>query len=159
LNYDPPIGAAVAQAPSTVTILENRVAELQEAIRKKEVEQKYAKLVHTIKELVQITVPIGATILVVGKGDDELLDLRGRNAWHFPRAVNGKFAGCYPANSGEAISHLENLRGQGAKYLLIPSTSFWWLEFYTEFTNHLQQRHRLVTYQDDACIIYQLAQE
>ena len=134
----------------------SRVAEAPPPKGSKEAAQSYAKLVHTIKDLVQITIPLQSMILVVSKGDDELVDLRGRCAWHFPRAVNGKFAGCYPVNSTEAIDHLEKLRAQGAEYFLIPSTSFWWLEFYTEFTQHLQRKYRIVTYQENACIVYSL---
>ena len=111
-----------------------------------------------IKDLVQITVPNQSTVLVISKGDDDLVDLRGPVAWHFPRAVTGKFAGCYPANSAEAIEHLEQLRAQGAEYLIIPSTSFWWLEFYTDFMAHLQQRYRIATFQEDACIVYRLCE-
>jgi hypothetical protein len=134
----------------------NRVAEVLEAKRPSDAKQRYARLVKIIKDLVQLTIPNESTLLVISKGDDELLDLRGRLAWHFPRAVNGKFAGCYPANSAEAIEHLEQLRNQGADHLLIPSTSFWWLEFYTDFTAHLQQKYRITTFQEEVCLIYRI---
>jgi hypothetical protein len=134
----------------------NRVAEVLEAKRPSEAKQHYATLVKLIKDLVQITVPNHSTIVVISKGDEDLVDFRGPLAWHFPRAVNGKFAGCYPANSHEAIGHLEQLRHQGADYLLIPSTSFWWLEFYSDFTAHLQQKYRITTFQEEVCLIYRL---
>jgi hypothetical protein len=134
----------------------NRVAEVLEATRPSDAKQRYARLVKLIKDLVQITVPNQSTLLVISKGDEELVDMRGRMAWHFPRAVNGKFAGCYPANSAEAIGHLEQLRNQGAGHLLIPSTAFWWLEFYTDFTAHLQQKYRIATFQEEVCLIYRL---
>jgi GT2 family glycosyltransferase len=35
------------------------------------------------------TVPPGSTVLVVSRGDDELLRMDGRHAWHFPRADDG----------------------------------------------------------------------
>jgi hypothetical protein len=132
------------------------VAEVLEAKRPSETKQRYARLVKIIKELVQLTVPNQSTLLVISKGDEELVSLRGRQAWHFPRAVNGKFAGCYPANSADAIGHLEQLRNQGADHLLIPSTSFWWLEFYSDFTGHLQQKYRITTFQEEVCLIYRL---
>jgi hypothetical protein len=116
----------------------------------------YEKVVQVIKDVIQLTVPAASTTLVISRGDDELLDLRGRDAWHFPRAVNGKFAGCYPANSYEAIAHLEQLRSQGAQYLLIPSTSFWWLEFYTDLTAHLQRKYHIVAFIENVCLMYRL---
>jgi hypothetical protein len=133
-------------------------AEKPATARSAELKQSYAKLVSTIQQLVKLTIPYPSTILVISKGDEELLDLGDHVAWHFPRAVNGKFAGCYPATSAEAIDQLEMLRIKGADYLLIPSTSFWWLEFYTNFTTHLQQNYRIVTYQEDVCIVYRLSE-
>jgi hypothetical protein len=127
-----------------------------EAQRSSDAKHCYARLVKIIKDMVQLTVSNESTLLVVSKGDDELVDLSGRLAWHFPRAVNGKFAGCYPANSVEAIEHLEQLRIQGADHLLIPSTSFWWLEFYCDFTAHLQRNYRITTFHEEVCLIYRL---
>jgi hypothetical protein len=135
---------------------QNRVAELLHAKKPIDDKRRYSKLVQMIKDLVQITLPNQSTVLVIAKGDEALVDLRDRLGWHFPRTVNGKFAGCYPANSTEAISHLEQLRALGAEYLLIPSTSFWWLEFYTDFTTHLQQKYRITTFQEECCLIYRL---
>lgn len=135
---------------------QNRVADVLESKRPSDAKQGYARLVKVIRDLVQLTVPNQSTILVISKGDEDLVNLRGPVAWHFPRAVNGKFAGCYPANSTEAIEHLEQLRSQGADYLIIPSTSFWWLEFYADFTAHLQQKYRIATFQEEVCLIYRL---
>jgi hypothetical protein len=116
----------------------------------------YAKVVQTIKELVPLTVPAASTVLVISRGDEDLVNVGGRDGWHFPRAVNGKYAGCYPANSYDAIAHLEQLRSQGAQYLLIPSTSFWWLEFYTDLTAHLQRKYHIVAFVEHICLLYRL---
>src|SRR5262249_15676275 len=62
------------------------------------------------RSLVENHTPEGARLAVVSKGDDELLELHNREAWHFPRAESGgAYAGCYPADSAEAIAHLEVL--------------------------------------------------
>ncbi len=63
----------------------NRVAEVLEAKRPSEAKQHYATLVKLIKDLVQITVPNHSTIVVISKGDEDLVDFRGPLAWHFPR--------------------------------------------------------------------------
>lgn len=52
-------------------------------------------------------------MIVVSRGDSDLLNLGGRQAWHFPQTEDGVYAGYYPADSTEAITHLEVLRAKG----------------------------------------------
>ena len=66
-------------------------------------------------------------MLVVSRGDEALLELDGRARQHFPQAEDGGWAGHHPADSEEAIGHLEALRGSGASYLVVPPTYRWWL--------------------------------
>lgn len=117
----------------------------------------YQKLVARVREVVNHTVPPGATVIVVSKGDNELLKLDGRNAWHFPQNEWGIYAGHYPADSADAIRHVEALRAKGAGYLVFPRTALWWLEHYREFKEHLNKRYRVVSGPDDTCLIYCLA--
>ena len=100
------------------------------------------------------TVPARSTVIVVSKGDDALLDLGGRSAWHFPQGKDGVYAGYYPANNAEAITHLEWLHGKGGEFLVFPKTAFWWLEEYADFKRHLESRYRIVSRQADGCIIF-----
>jgi hypothetical protein len=144
-------------APCDEITRDRRIPEQKSASARHEDVQSYAKLRQALKGLVDLTLPKETTLLVIARGDDDLLDLSTQRAWHFPRAINGKFAGCYPANSEEANRHLEQLRYLGAEYLVIPRTSFWWLEFYEDFTRHLQQNYRIVAYQEDVCIVYGLS--
>ncbi|MDQ3820538.1 MAG: glycosyltransferase, partial [Acidobacteriota bacterium] len=92
------------------------------------------------------------------KGDEELLELNGRKAWHFPQSEEGWYAGHYPANSAEAIAHLETLREKGGNFLLFPKSSFWWLEYYTEFYEYLNTKHERI-WSDDCCLIFQLSSQ
>lgn len=87
-------------------------------------------------------VPVGATILVVSKGDEDALELGGRRGWHFPRGEDGAYTGYHPGDSAEAISHLEALREKGGQFLLFPTHSLWWLDHYTEFSSYLKGRYR-----------------
>src|SRR5262249_22821819 len=48
-------------------------------------------LVPRIRELVARLVPSDATVLVVSKGDAELVRLNGPRAWHFPRGDDGVY--------------------------------------------------------------------
>jgi hypothetical protein len=109
-----------------------------------------------IKALAAATLPQAKAVAVISKGDDELVDISGCRARHFPEAADGKYAGFHPADGPEAISHLENARGKGVQFLLIPAASFWWLDYYTEFRQHLDGRYKRIAAGED-CIIYDLA--
>src|SRR6059036_3704723 len=85
-------------------------------------ESEYAELVVRVRELVESSVPEGATVAVVSRGDSELLRLAGRNGWHFPRAASGAYAGHHPAGDEDAISRLEATRADGAMFLVFPVT-------------------------------------
>jgi len=100
-------------------------------------------------------VPRDAVLLVVGRGNERLLELDGRCGWHFPRDERGEYSG-RSASSEEAIRHLEALRKQGAQYLLFPSDAYWWLEYDSQFTDHLDARYRRVGTREDGCVIYEL---
>jgi GT2 family glycosyltransferase len=119
-------------------------------------ELRYLQLRERIRKIVRKTVPAGAAVLVITKGDGTLLDMPGRQGWHFPQTDQGIYAGHHPANSTEAIAHLESLRAKGAQYLLIPATSLWWLEHYQEFTQHLKARYRQVEGLGKVCKIFKL---
>ena len=77
----------------------------------------YLELVRQVREVVNEAVPEGSTVLVVSKGDDELLRLGAREGWHFPRAADGRYAGHHPADGAAAVAHLEELRARGGRYL------------------------------------------
>jgi GT2 family glycosyltransferase/glycosyltransferase involved in cell wall biosynthesis/predicted O-methyltransferase YrrM len=117
--------------------------------------EQYRRLVDQIREVVLAVVPRHATVAVVSKGDQALLDLDGRTGWHFPRRPDGVYAGHYPRDSAAAIDHLEELRKSGVDFLVFPSTSFWWLEHYGDFRNHLDDRYRRV-WADERCMVYGL---
>lgn len=116
----------------------------------------YEALVDRIRHRVDSALPEGATVAVVSRGDYRLMHLGGRQAWHFPRADNGLYAGYHPRTSVDAISHLEHLRAAGADYLLFPATSGWWLDYYDGFHRHLDGRYRRLVDDPDVCVIYAL---
>jgi len=116
----------------------------------------YDKLKRRIREAVQHATSSGATVLVVSKGDRSLLELEGRNAWHFPQTSKGSYAGHHPADSATAIAQLEALRSRGAEYLIFPKTAFWWLQHYREFHRHLEMNYQLVSDEPETCLIFEL---
>lgn len=83
----------------------------------------YPRRVRQVRELEGGVVPLNTTVLVISKGDDNLLQLEGQRAWHFPPAAEGGYAGYYPAYAAVVIAHLEALRAEGADYLVLPRTA------------------------------------
>jgi GT2 family glycosyltransferase len=117
---------------------------------------RYDELVERIREAASSHLPAGVTVLVASKGDDKLMQLAQQKAWHFPRDPEGGYAGFNPADSAEAIAHLEELRAQGADFLLLPGTSVWWLRYYDAFHRHLATHYPLMFDQEDVCLIFDL---
>jgi GT2 family glycosyltransferase len=115
----------------------------------------YAHLVEAVREAVEARVPSRASVLVVSRGDRELVRLNGRRVAHFPQGDDGGYAGHHPADSAEAIASLERLREAGAEYLVFPPTALWWLEHYAEFAAHLDGLYARVS--AGPCRIYDLA--
>ncbi|HTK16976.1 MAG TPA: glycosyltransferase [Acidimicrobiia bacterium] len=116
----------------------------------------YRQTVDRIRESIHIHVPQDATVLVASRGDENLVKLYGRRAWHFPRLANGTYLGHHPANSEAAIVHLETMRALGATHFVLPEPSRWWLDHYAELSHHLETRCRVVFRNDDICRIYSL---
>jgi len=118
----------------------------------------YAELVNHLQATVAASVPPGASVLVVSKGDAALLAMPGLNAAHFPQDEAGQYAGHHPLDSAAATAELERLRRHGAEYLVIPITARWWLDFYGDFAGHLANHGEVVADVPDVCLIYGLGQ-
>ena len=115
---------------------------------------KYADLIARVHGSANSLLPGDAHVLVVTRGDSQLLDF-DREAAHFPQDESGRWAGYHPASSEEAIDHLEALREAGADHLMFPSTATWWLDHYDAFAAHLDRQYT-VRHRDEDCIIYEL---
>jgi hypothetical protein len=118
----------------------------------------YQQVIRRIYASVREHVPPQATVIVVSKGDNELLQLDGRAAWHFPQLDSGIYAGYYPVDSAAAIAHLEALRAKGGQFLLFPQPAFWWLEHYREFKLYLERHYQSIGRDEEACLIFSLVE-
>ena len=79
--------------------------------------------------------PPGALIVAADNGDPTLLYYARRKGWHFLEA-----AGIYngePRDSAQAIADLEELRKRGASYLVVTSSTSWWLDYYAELGQYV----------------------
>jgi hypothetical protein len=112
--------------------------------------------VKQIRDAVEAKVPARSTVLVISRGDDHLLELGGRAAWHFPQDEQGTYSGHHPHDSRTAIEQLEGLRRKGADYLLVPETATWWLDHYAEFASHLKSHYTELTGVGEQCRLFLL---
>jgi hypothetical protein len=81
-------------------------------------------------------------IIAADYGDPTWLYYAERKGWHFlekDAIYNG-----HPVTSADAIADLEKLRREGATHVAFYPNTFWWLELYPEFAQHLAQTATLV---------------
>jgi hypothetical protein len=112
----------------------------------------YERVRLRLREVVAAQLPAASKVAVVSKGDDELLRFDGPRGLHFPQTADGSYSYMYPADSADAICQLEEVREAGASHFVLPSTGFWWLEFYSDFAAHLGKP--MIT--DETCLIFSL---
>jgi len=116
----------------------------------------YERLVARVRQRVAAQVPVGLSVAVVSKGDDELVRLEGRRGMHFPRLADGTYAGHHPKDSAAAIAGIEDLLRDGVTHLLFPASAAWWHSYYPELRDHLRTRHELVWDEPETCVMYRL---
>jgi GT2 family glycosyltransferase len=117
----------------------------------------YRSMCQRFRDFVHELVPSDAHVIVVSRGDEELVKLNGCTAEHFPQAPDGRYAGHHPEDSASAVDELERLRASGARYLLLPQSALWWLDHYSEFYRHLENHYREIARRSDVGLIYELS--
>jgi GT2 family glycosyltransferase len=116
----------------------------------------YASLTERVHQIVAENVPRGATVLVVSRGDDNLVRFEGWQAKHFPATDDGRWVGHHPADTSEAVALLEAARENGGSFFLLPKTGFWWLDYYEGLEEHLLSNYSAVVRDEDTCVLFAL---
>jgi glycosyltransferase involved in cell wall biosynthesis len=116
----------------------------------------YATVVRRARREISDCTEPGSVVVVVSKGDEALVTLPQRTGWHFPRLEDGTYAGHHPADDVDAISRLERLRADGARYFAVPATATWWFAHYRGFTRHLDGRYERISPPDAVAAVYRL---
>jgi GT2 family glycosyltransferase len=116
----------------------------------------YRDYTHRLRSALSTSIPDGSTVLVVSRGDNQLLDIPGVTALHFPQSPDGGYAGHYPEDGVQAEEALRTSRALGAEYLALPCDSTWWLSFYPELDRYLGESARLVLDEDDLVKVFSL---
>ncbi|MCU1380084.1 MAG: hypothetical protein JWN29_3067 [Acidimicrobiales bacterium] len=114
----------------------------------------YADLVARFLRLAERAVPPGGEVLVVSRGDDQLLETTGRVARHFPAGPDGQWAGFHPGTTSDVTYALEAEHRRGAGFLAFPETARWWLDHYGGLAAFLETRYELVG-ADDAGLVFE----
>ena len=112
-----------------------------------------------VRRTLRFVLPHTARIAAITEGRHALLNLEGRPTWPIPRTKEGVYCGPYPASDGDAIAQVERAREDGAEFLLIPKSSFWWLDYYDGLRRHLASRYRVAFYHALRCMVIALHQE
>ncbi len=97
-------------------------------------ESSAAQLRDAALELNKIT-PSDALIVAADTGDPTIFYYAKRKGWHFLEE-DGIYAG-NPSDSQEVTANLEELRRRGATHVVFTINTFWWLDYYPEFAQHL----------------------
>ena len=92
-------------------------------------------------ELNKIAAP-DALIVAADMGDPTIFYYAQRRGWHFLEK-DAIYAG-NPSDSQEAIADLEQLRRRGATHFVFTTNTFWWLDYYPEFAQHLAESAKLM---------------
>jgi hypothetical protein len=86
--------------------------------------------------------PEKSLIVAADNGDPTIFYYAERKGWHFLER-NGIYDG-NPGDNQQLIVDLEQLRGRGATHLVFISSTFWWLDYYHEFAEHLAKSTTLL---------------
>ncbi|MDQ3696166.1 MAG: sulfotransferase [Chloroflexota bacterium] len=117
----------------------------------------YRQLLERVKAAVVALLPAGAPVAVSSLGDDAMLKLDGRQAWHFPaKEEAGRDLAYVAADTDHLLSHLEVLRGQGAQYLVMPASSWSWAAQLPKLNDTIEAQYAIMTGHETVCKLYDL---
>jgi len=88
------------------------------------------------------TTPENSLIIAADNGDPTVFYYAERKGWHFLEK-EGIYDGD-PMDSEQVITDLESLRKRGASYLVFTKNTFWWLDYYRAFAQHLAENATLM---------------
>jgi len=125
-------------------------------VRARAQRSEYRRLRRELRSFLAEALPAGSRVAVASKGDDEMIRQPGFAAEHFPRAINGGYAGFYPQDGTASIAHLEWLRSTGVEFLVFPQTSEWWLDAYPKLRSHLECTCRVADREPEVGTVYDL---
>jgi GT2 family glycosyltransferase len=116
----------------------------------------YMEMVRRVHKVLANQIKDTAPVAVVSRGCQDLVNLPDRPVWHFPRTSDGTYSGHYPSDCDQAVSLVQEAYSAGARYLLFPETSLWWLDHYPGLRETLELHCTRLHDEHDPCVIYDL---
>jgi tRNA (mo5U34)-methyltransferase len=145
---------AVARQPKSLGRIEVIASRSEETLHAFDQGLDRADLGALVRQMANVALPPEATVVVASEGMDELLDLGGRRAWHFPQNEDGSYRAA--TNGAGLIASLEELKGRGAGYLLVPAAAKERLEQASEVGPALWERFQLEFRELGVCEVFSL---
>ena len=119
----------------------------------------YQQLLLRINHAVLDHTSENSTLLVVSKGDEQLLQFPKRHASHFPSDDQGNYTGYNPPDSEWCIRKLQSAAAAHPTVFVLPAPFLWWLEYYRGLREYLFARCRVAYDDAETCVIFELAND
>jgi hypothetical protein len=97
--------------------------------------------------------PAGTRYILVDEDRTDIRDGLECNAIPFLERNRGYWGP--PADDVQAIHELERLRAEGARFIVFPWVTRWWLEHYADWASHLNATARCLI-NEDLLVVYDL---
>ena len=116
----------------------------------------YRQLLDRVRASVVKNLPPEVPVAVASLGDEAMLELDGRRAWHFPGAVADSALAYTIDDTVRLLEQLEALRQAGAQYLLLPASAWSWSARYPKLNRWIETLYHPIVRDDGVCNIYDL---
>ena len=116
----------------------------------------YKEMIERVRQQVVTAIPLGATVLVVSRGDDALLRLDGRPAWHFPAAVTAPTPAIIQPTVARQSPVSRSSARRGGVPIVFPATAVWWLDHYEGLRRHLDDHYECRLSDPETCLVFDL---
>src|SRR5262249_14688430 len=144
------------QLAAALEVVGDRARRIGRPLQSAPTEREYRELVSRVRDRIAgVAASLGEPVLIVSRGDPQLVDIEGVATNHFPSTSDGRYLGSYPADGRAAVRLLEAATQAGARALVLPRTAFWWLEYYTELRESLERSDAFV-HRDEDCVVIRL---
>lgn len=108
-------------------------------------------LIGRVTQMLDVAIPVENRVLLAGSHPAMLTAMHHRRLLPFPYPE-----GAEPTSSLAAIAQLTALRASGAHFLVFPSTTLWWLDYYADLARFLETNCDLVVDDEETARVYNL---
>jgi hypothetical protein len=116
----------------------------------------YRQLLERVRASIAENLPPEVPVAVASLGDDAMLELDGRQAWHFPPVDTATSFAYSTDDSERLLAEIDALRQAGAQFLLLPASAWSWSYRYPKLNRWIETIYHSVVRDDGVCNIYDL---